>query len=68
MTVKAEAIKLFAISRGYKQQYITSHMSATSFVHKLLNIYIFYVYIYIYISVRETLWGIKYLSNNSQPD
>ena len=58
MTVKAEAIKLFAISRGYKQQYITSHMSATSFVHKLLNIYIFYVYIYIYIFLLEKLYGV----------
>ena len=57
MTVKAEAIKLFAISRGYKQQYITSHMSATSFVHKLLNIYIF-MYTYIYIFLLEKLYGV----------
>ena len=55
VTVEAETIKLFAIyleSRGYKQQFITSHISATSFVHKLLNIYY-----YIYFSVRE-IYGV----------
>ena len=67
MPVKEETLALFAIyleSRGYKHQYITSHMSAISFVHKLLNqsdhTHTFFV--------RKTLEGIKYLSNNSQTE